>query len=376
MNQANTIEMNSRKNREVNVWYWLLLGLVGLKFFIHLWAAQRYGFHRDELLHLTQGNHLAFGYMEAPPVTAWMGRLARLIGGDHLFTIRTLTALAGLTIVWISLLMVRKLIPHPGRMRTFAQVLTVACILASPALFRNHTLFQPVVFDQLFWLLTYYFLLNYVLEPKPVHLLWMGAMAGVGMLAKYNMLFCGGGIVLAILFTPHRRLIFSKWGWATLGVTLLIVLPNLIWQYSHHFPVLDHFNGLYQKQLQDSNVGSFLWSQIKMHQYVTAPVWLAGLFYFLKNARLRWLGLAYCSTLGLFLTARGQAYYFNGIYPLMFVGGAVMITQSIQQVKLRVLLKAGLVIILLAFGMLAMPYGTPFLPIDSFINYSKPYITF
>ncbi|OJJ16193.1 hypothetical protein BKI52_35025 [marine bacterium AO1-C] len=338
---------------------------------MHLWSGNRYGFHRDELLYIAQGDHLAFGYMEVPPITAWMGRLARLLGGDSLLAIRVLTALAGMSIVLLSLQIVRKLTQKNSTVQVFAQVLVVACILASPALFRNHTLFQPVVFDQLFWLLTYYFLLCYILHPKPLHLLLVGAMAGLGMMAKYNMLFCGGGIVLAMLLTPHRTLILNKWAWVALGITLLVLLPNFIWQYTHDFPVLDHFKGLYKKQLQGSSATDFLWSQIRMHQYVTAPIWLAGLLYFLKTTRLRWLGFAYLATLLLFLIARGQAYYFNGIYPLMFAGGAVFVAQFLEKIKFRRVFKPVIIVILLFFGMTLMPYGTPFLPIKKFIKYTQ-----
>jgi len=371
MNQLKTTELVPQKNQWSNAWYWVLIALICLKLFIHLWSANRYGFHRDELLYLIQGNHLAFGYMEVPPITAWMGRFARLLGGDSLFTIRTLTALTGLAIVWLSLQIVKKLTPKNSSEQLFAQVLVVACILASPALFRNHTLFQPVVFDQFFWLLTYYFLLCYMLQAKPRYLLLVGAMAGLGMMAKYNMLFCGGGIVLAMLFTSHRTLILGKWAWAALGLTILLLLPNLIWQYQHDFPVLDHFKGLYKKQLQGSNAAGFLWSQIQMHQYVTVPIWLAGLVYFLKNARLRWLGLTYLTTLILFLVARGQAYYFNGIYPLMFAGGAILVAQTLEKIKLRLLFKPMIILILLFFGLTMMPYGTPFLPIEKFVTYTQ-----
>ena len=360
-----------QKNNWSNPWQWVLISLVSLKLFIHLWSANRYGFHRDELLYLTQGNHLSFGYMEVPPFTAWMGRLARVIGGDSLFTIRTLTALAGLGVVLLSIQIVKKLTQSNKNSSLFAQVLVVACILASPALYRNHTLFQPVVFDQLFWLLTYYFLLNYLLHSKAVYLLLLGAMAVLGMLAKYNMLFCGGGIVIAMLFTPHRNLIWRKQGWTALSVFALVFLPNLLWQYWYDFPVMDHFKGLYKKQLQGGNPASFLWSQIRMHQYITAPIWIAGLVYFLKTTRLRWLGWAYLSTLALFILANGQAYYFNGIYPLMFAGGAVLVSQLLEKIKFQKLIKPPLMITLLIFGMISMPYGTPFLPISQFIDYTQ-----
>lgn len=349
-----------------NAWRWVLILLFVIKLCIHLWAGNQYGFHRDELLYIAQGNHLSFGYMEVPPVTAWLGRLARTIGGDGLLATRTLTALAGICTLFITTLFVRKL-----KGNLFAQVLAVVCILASPAFYRHHTLFQPVVFDQLCWLLVYYFLLNYLLTQQSRYLLWLGAAAGIGMLTKYNMLFCAGGIVLAMFVTPHRKLIAHPRAWLALVIAILVLLPNIVWQYLYDFPVMDHFKALYKKQLQGFTPSNFLLEQLKMHQYITAPVWLLGLWYFLQQKPLRWLGGAYLATLGLFIIAQGQAYYFNGVYPLMFAGGAVFISKLLEKIKIRFIVRPVLVLILFASGMLVMPYGTPFLSIDKFINYTQ-----
>lgn len=369
------IPMNNNLKRRLNppitkAWWWVLILLFVIKLCIHLWAGNQYGFHRDELLYIAQGNHLSFGYMEVPPVTAWLGRLARAIGGDGLLATRALTALAGMCTLLITTLFVRKL-----KGNLFAQVLAVACILASPAFYRHHTLFQPVVFDQLCWLLVYYFLLNYLLTQQSRYLLWLGAAAGIGMLTKYNMLFCASGIVLAMFASPYRKLIVSSHTWLALGIAVLVFLPNIVWQYFHDFPVMDHFKGLYKKQLQGFTISNFLLEQVKMHQYITAPVWLLGLWYFLQQKPLRWLGGAYLATLGLFIIAQGQAYYFNGIYPLLFAGGAVFISKQLEAGKLRLFMRPVLVLVIFALGMLVMPYGTPFLKIDQFISYTQTMAT-
>ena len=57
--------------------YWqILLPLVVVKLTIQLLGNRNYGFHRDELLHLSVSEHLAWGYMEFPPFIAWIGRLS------------------------------------------------------------------------------------------------------------------------------------------------------------------------------------------------------------------------------------------------------------------------------------------------------------
>ncbi|MEM6378729.1 MAG: hypothetical protein AAF705_10955, partial [Bacteroidota bacterium] len=57
-------------------YWWILAPMVFLKFFLQLLGNRNYGFHRDELLHLSVSEHLAWGYMEFPPFIAWIGRLS------------------------------------------------------------------------------------------------------------------------------------------------------------------------------------------------------------------------------------------------------------------------------------------------------------
>ncbi|MTI89713.1 MAG: hypothetical protein FH748_17310, partial [Balneolaceae bacterium] len=60
--------------------YLPVIGLLGLvKLSIHWFGNQNYGFHRDELLHLSVSEHLAWGYFEFPPFIAWIGKLSYLL---------------------------------------------------------------------------------------------------------------------------------------------------------------------------------------------------------------------------------------------------------------------------------------------------------
>jgi len=78
-----------------------------IKLILHLFADYNSGFHGDELLHITTGNHPAFGYMEFPPMIGWMAWIQDQFGSTSVFVhhIFTHTAtililiLIGLTIV-------------------------------------------------------------------------------------------------------------------------------------------------------------------------------------------------------------------------------------------------------------------------------------
>ena len=62
---------------------------------IHLLTNRGYGYFRDELYYIACEQHLAFGYVDLPPLSALLIRLSRVLFGDSLFAIRLLPALAG-----------------------------------------------------------------------------------------------------------------------------------------------------------------------------------------------------------------------------------------------------------------------------------------
>lgn len=370
-----------------------------LKLGIHLLAMNQYGFHRDELLHLAASEHLAWGYMEFPPLIAFLAYISQSIFGNELWAIRILPALLGFAIVWLTYAMVKEM---GGRL--FAQILAVICILTSVAYYRNHTLFQPVAFDQLFWVLAFYFFIKYINTRENSFLLWIGIVVGLGLLNKYTMFFWLVGIILAAFLTPYKKLLNHRWTWYALLIALIIFLPNLIWQFQQGFPVLGHAKGLYETQFYKLNYQDFLASQFWGMHPVTFPIWLIGLFYLLfADKRSEWeasvfhnfhfksgiariytlrpfqvFGFAYLMILGLFLLVGGKGYYLFSFYPMLFAAGAIAMERltklkypSIERERMSQVFRIALCLILLIFGMLWMPFGTPFLSINTFVQYAN-----
>src|SRR2546430_17006786 len=66
---------------------------------VHLLTNGRYGYFRDELYYIACGQHLAFGYVDQPPLSILLIRLSRTLFGDSLFAIRFFPALAGAGLV-------------------------------------------------------------------------------------------------------------------------------------------------------------------------------------------------------------------------------------------------------------------------------------
>jgi hypothetical protein len=47
------------------------LGLALADFIAHMLVSVNYGYFRDEFYYIEAGQHLAFGYVDFPPLTAW-----------------------------------------------------------------------------------------------------------------------------------------------------------------------------------------------------------------------------------------------------------------------------------------------------------------
>ena len=87
----------------------LLGGLAVCALLIHFLTNSRYGYFRDELYFIACGQHLAFGYVDQPPLSLLLVRLSSFLFGDSLFALRLFPALAGAGTVWLTGMLARRL---------------------------------------------------------------------------------------------------------------------------------------------------------------------------------------------------------------------------------------------------------------------------
>src|SRR6266513_843813 len=114
---------------------------------VHLLTNGRYGYFRDELYYIACGRHLAFGYVDQPPLSILLLRLSQVLLGDSLFAIRLLPALAGAATSALTGGIAREL---GGR----ALAVALACAGSLCALFNLAVgnFFSMNAFEPLFWM--------------------------------------------------------------------------------------------------------------------------------------------------------------------------------------------------------------------------------
>jgi hypothetical protein len=312
---------NSKIAANDSLWFGdtaLLIYLALVTVMVHMLVGQRYGIHRDELATLDDARHLAWGYVAYPPVTPFFGRLSLILFGPTLPGFRLFAALAQAVALVLTGLMAKEIGGGHG-----AQL--VAAFAGVPFCLGGGALMQYVSFDYLCWVLAAYFMVRLLVSDDPRWWLAIGASIGFGMLSKYTMGVFAVGIVAGVLFTDARRYLRSKWLWYGVALSILIFLPNLLWQVQNHLISVDFLKHIHERDVHQGRTRNFLPDQLKM-TLLAFPLCLAGLYYsFLgqPRKRLRAIGWMFVVPLALFVILKGRAYYFAAAYPMTYAAGSV-----------------------------------------------------
>jgi hypothetical protein len=340
----------------------ILTAIAAAVLFVHLLTGGRYGFHRDELATLDDARHLAWGYVAYPPVTPFFGWISVKLFGTSLTGFRFFAALSVSVAVVLTGLMARAFGGKTG-----AQALAAAA--AIPFALGAGTLMQYVSFDYLTWVACSYFFILLCKSRDPRWWLAIGGCIGFGMLTKYSILVCALAISAAVLFTDLRTDLRSRFLWFGVAMSLLIFLPNLIWQIQNDFVSLDFLRYIHERDVRIGRTKDFLPDQLKLTLF-TLPLAILGLwFYFGSRPRRRFraVGFLYVIPLIVFLVAKGRGYYLAPAYPVLYAGGAVLGAELIFNLRpvRRISLRGLAWALVMMTIFLAAAYFVPVAPVDS-----------
>lgn len=336
--------------------------LGGLTFLVHFALNGRYGFFRDELYFIACGRHLAWGYVDQPPLVAVMARFGELLGGGSLWGFRVPANAAAAACVVLTGLLVTRL--GGGR---FAVALAAVLVALGPdMLVRGHLLtmnaFEPVLWLALVYVLTY-MLRKQDARPWPI----VGLLVGVALLNKYSALFLVAGLVLGLLATPQRSLLRSLRLVLAVGLAALLVLPNLLWQAALDWPMLELLrNGQLHKNAPFT-LGGFLSQQVLMLGPPAVLASLAGAVWLLRapQARpFRPLALGLLAVELLFVLGKAKPYYPTALFPPLIAAGAVRLGHIRSALG-----RAAALTVALVPGLVVAPLAVPVLSAENFIAY-------
>jgi hypothetical protein len=339
-----------------------------IKLTLHLIADSNSGFQGDELLHIETGKHLAFGYMEFPPLIGLLAFIQNLFGNNLVFVHHIFSHLASLLIIiYVS----KTTIELGGKNK--AIILVLLAIIIAPSFGRSQQLFQPVVFSQLFWVLGFYQLVRFVKYLDKKSLWYLTLFAVLGISVKYDAVFYIIGLSSLLFFKNIRQALIQHRFWQNILVALALILPNLIWQYSNDYPVLQMFNRLYEKHLDQLSrfevLGNLL---IGINPLTTFVLIIPAFIYFFKkeNNNNKPLVISIIISAVFLSLSNGKSYYFYPIILTILPFGALFWEQIVFSKKKWLMYP---VVFSLSVGVILIPFGMPVYSFKDYLKYVYKY---
>ena len=269
----------------------LALGLAGIAL-VTLWRVALLPFNStdlfvDEAQYWFWGQEMAWGYYSKPPLIGWILRVFTEIGSDSTFWIRLpLPLLHGATAIVLTLVAKRLFDPAIGALAGLAYVTLPAVALGSLLVSTDTPMLFCFALAMLAWL-------HLTERRAPGWAVVLGAAIGVGLLAKYAMIYFPLTAALAAVAVPRARISLRD-ALIAVAVALAVIAPNLAWNAANDFSTLRHtgdnadWEGF---QLNLAGLAEFVGGQFAIAGPVLFAAWIAGLGRVGEDWRFGWLAL-------------------------------------------------------------------------------------
>lgn len=340
-----------------NKYRYLIIALIGAIYMcLHLFPGYNFEYHRDELLYFSLCNHLDSGYATTPPLVGFVAFISKSIFGYSVFSARFFPALFSGIVVFLTAMIAKEL---KGGFKS--QVLSAIGITGTMFLVTIFGVFTPYYLDVFFWTLIIFLIIKFINSGNNKILMLLGIAIGFSVLNKYNVIFLITSILVVVPFTRHRKIFSNKFLYLGLILAVIIASPNIIWQITHHFPVINHMKELKETQLDNVNRVEFIIEQLIFLLPFTFIV-LPGIVYFLMNKQLkeyRFLFTVSAVVISLLLLLKGKSFYTAGLFPFLIVTGALFIEKVVTKKYLFFLVTGVLVILSVLLLPLSLPLFKP-----------------
>jgi Dolichyl-phosphate-mannose-protein mannosyltransferase len=341
---------------------WLGIALIAAAAFgVEMAVSARYGYVRDELYFLAAGKHLAFGYVDQPPLTPLLARISALATGDTLVGLRVLPALGLAALVVLTAAMARLL----GAGRTGQLLAALAAATCGEYLGSMHELTTTVP-DFAASAVTLLLVMRLLASQDPRWWVAIGGVAGVASEAKWNIAFLAAALAAGFLATGARRLLRSRYLLIGGVIAAALAAPDVIWQAAHGWPSLDVFRAL--QTAAGHNRITYWPAQVFYTGVALTPVWIAGVVWSLRSAQARAfrpVAIACVIAVLLQFVLGGKPYYPGAAFTFLLAAGAVPLERWLSRrqplasrVRPAVVMGAAMVV----SGAIGLPVAIPVLP--------------
>jgi len=331
-------------------------------FLIHLYSAPGYGFFGDELYTIALSRHLAFGYVDLPPLAPALVALSRAVLGESLFALHIMPALAGsITLVFVCL------VTKEFGGKRFAVALSALGFIIVPIWLGLDSIFCYDSIDQLVLAAFLYTLVRFLRTGNRKLWILLGLIAGIACMTKMTILFLGPGLVVALLASKYRRDLLTPWPWLGALLCLVVVAPYLLWQVANQWPTLEYWTNYGTSRVYQASFAEYLTNILIYMNPLLLPLWIVGLYRIfrpLNGANYAFLGLLFIATLAAMFVLHAAARMLAELFMPILAAGAVFVEEKLAGRRWEKELKIAVATYLLAGGILVAPSSLPIVPAD------------
>ncbi|MGA2489013.1 MAG: glycosyltransferase family 39 protein [Anaerolineales bacterium] len=351
----------------------IILGAL-VKFALHLYYASGYGYFLDELYTIALSRHLAWGYVDLPPLVPALVALSRLLLGKSFFAFHIVPALAGaLTLVFVCL------ITREFGGKWFAIALAALGFIIVPIWLAIDSIFCYDSIDQLILAGFLYTLVRFLRSGNRKLWLLLGLIAGIACLTKMTILFLGPGFLLALLVSKYRKDLITPWPWLGAALCLAVITPYMLWQHANHWPTLEYWTRYDTVRMYHASIRQYLTNILIYMNPFVMPFYVAGLYRLfrpLKGVNYAFLGILFLFTLGMMYALRMPARLLAELFIPLLAGGALFAEELLAGLRWEKAGQAVATTYLLVIGIFAMPLNLPILPVDQMEAYADHFKMF
>lgn len=340
-----------------------------VKFGLHMYIAPGYGFFGDEFYTIALSRHLAFGYVDLPPLTPALVALSRILLGESLFAMHIVPALAGsATLIFVCL------IAKEFGGKAFAVLVSALGFIFVPLWLGSNSIFCYDSIDQLVLACFLYILVRFLRSGNKRLWLALGAIAGVACLTKMTILFLGPGFLIALLLSKYRKDLLTPWPWLGGALWVVVVSPYLFWQVVNHWPTLEYWSNYGAARVYEASLPQYFTNILLYMNPFFLPLWIVGLYRIfrrLNGVNYGFLGILFLTTLVLEFELHATVRMLGALFIPLIAAGAVFMEETLTGIRWEKGVKVIGTAYLLITGIYITPMSLPILPLDLFSVYSQ-----
>lgn len=217
----------------------------------------------------------SWGYLDHPPMIAWLIRCGTALFGATPFGVRFAGLVLSVPATWFVWRAAAMMVRDERQANLAALFFNLTLMASVELLAATPDMPSVVTAAAMVWALA-----GIRCRDDGRYWLIFGVAAGLGLLSKYSALFLGAGTLIWLLLDPRgRRWLATPWPWFSAAVALAIFAPHLWWQSLHGWQTFQfQFSRVTSGHVTGRFIGEFLGAQFGLATPVIFVLMALGLW--------------------------------------------------------------------------------------------------